>query len=145
MGPNAGDMLQGFVTAMKCGLTKQQLDATVGIHPGTAQKLNVLLALGSDGEVSEPLEVSALSCDTVEQVMEKILSTFKAKFGFPYNTPIRDVCIAMTAIIESILTSSITVWYTGARDKYRLQRLQPAISPRPVRVQDSEACRSDHS
>ncbi|XP_028256676.1 plexin-C1 isoform X2 [Parambassis ranga] len=56
-------------------------------------KLNVLFALGSGGEVSEPLEVSALSCDTVEQVKEKILSTFKAKFGFPYNTPIRDVCI----------------------------------------------------
>uniref|UniRef100_A0A3Q1F384 Thioredoxin reductase 1, cytoplasmic n=1 Tax=Acanthochromis polyacanthus TaxID=80966 RepID=A0A3Q1F384_9TELE len=37
MGPNAGDILQGFVAAMKCGLTKQQLDATVGIHPGAAQ------------------------------------------------------------------------------------------------------------
>uniref|UniRef100_A0A3P8UBB1 Thioredoxin reductase 1, cytoplasmic n=1 Tax=Amphiprion percula TaxID=161767 RepID=A0A3P8UBB1_AMPPE len=37
MGPNAGDILQGFVTAMKCGLTKHQLDATVGIHPGAAQ------------------------------------------------------------------------------------------------------------
>uniref|UniRef100_A0A3B5BDH0 Thioredoxin reductase 1, cytoplasmic n=1 Tax=Stegastes partitus TaxID=144197 RepID=A0A3B5BDH0_9TELE len=37
MGPNAGDILQGFVTAMRCGLTKQQLDATVGVHPGAAQ------------------------------------------------------------------------------------------------------------
>ncbi|CAG5927226.1 unnamed protein product, partial [Menidia menidia] len=36
MGPNAGDVLQGFVTAMKCGLTKQQLDSTVGIYPGFA-------------------------------------------------------------------------------------------------------------
>ncbi|KAG8005742.1 Thioredoxin reductase 1 [Nibea albiflora] len=42
MGPNAGDILQGFVAAMKCGLTKQQLDATVGIHPGTAQVLSSL-------------------------------------------------------------------------------------------------------
>uniref|UniRef100_A0A668AVH8 Thioredoxin reductase 1, cytoplasmic n=1 Tax=Myripristis murdjan TaxID=586833 RepID=A0A668AVH8_9TELE len=33
MGPNAGDIVQGFVAAMKCGLTKQQLDATVGLHP----------------------------------------------------------------------------------------------------------------
>ncbi|KAM4569577.1 thioredoxin reductase 1, cytoplasmic-like [Odontesthes bonariensis] len=41
-GPNAGDVLQGFVTAMKCGLTKQQLDATVGIHPGFAQVLTLL-------------------------------------------------------------------------------------------------------
>lgn len=57
------------------------------------QKLKVLFAVGSDGEVSEPLEVNALSCDTVEQVKEKILSTFKAKFGFPYNAPLRDVRI----------------------------------------------------
>lgn len=57
------------------------------------QKLNVLFAVGSDGEVSESLEVNALNCDTVEQVKEKILSTFKAKFGFPYNTPLRDVNI----------------------------------------------------
>ncbi|XP_040002708.1 plexin-C1 isoform X4 [Xiphias gladius] len=56
-------------------------------------KLKVLFAVGSDGEVSEPLEVNTLSCDTVEQVKEKILSTFKAKFGFPYNISLRDVCI----------------------------------------------------
>ncbi|XP_074553927.1 plexin-C1 [Halichoeres trimaculatus] len=59
----------------------------------TSLKLKVLFAVGSDGEVSEPLEVSALSCDSVEQVKEKILSTFKAKFGFPYNTALRDVFI----------------------------------------------------
>lgn len=57
------------------------------------QKLKALFAVGSDGEVSEPLEVNALSCDTVEQVKEKILSTFKVKFGFPYITPLRNVCI----------------------------------------------------
>ncbi|XP_044042985.1 plexin-C1 isoform X2 [Siniperca chuatsi] len=56
-------------------------------------KLKVLFTVGSDGEVSEPLEVNALSCDTVEQVKEKILSTFKAKFGFPFNTPLRHVSI----------------------------------------------------
>ncbi|KAL3976653.1 hairy and enhancer of split 2/6/7 [Sarotherodon galilaeus] len=56
-------------------------------------KLKVLFAVGTDGEVSEPLEVNALDCDTVEQVKEKILSSFKAKFGFPYNIPLRDVCI----------------------------------------------------
>ncbi|XP_077356058.1 plexin-C1 [Festucalex cinctus] len=53
----------------------------------TSLRLKVLFAVGSDGEVSEPLEVIALSCDTVEQVKEKILNTFKAKFGFPYNGP----------------------------------------------------------
>ncbi|XP_036004964.1 plexin-C1 isoform X1 [Fundulus heteroclitus] len=56
-------------------------------------KLKALFAVGSDGEVSEPLEVDALSCDTVEQLKEKILNTFKTKFGFPYNTAVRDVYI----------------------------------------------------
>lgn len=57
------------------------------------QKLKVLFAVGSDGEVSEPLEVNALSCDTVEQVKEKILAAFKAKFGFSYGPPLRELCI----------------------------------------------------
>ncbi|XP_034433511.1 LOW QUALITY PROTEIN: plexin-C1-like [Hippoglossus hippoglossus] len=56
-------------------------------------KLKVLFAVGSDGELSEPLEVNSLSCDTVEQVKEKILSTFRSKFGFPFNVPLSDVCI----------------------------------------------------
>ncbi|XP_061839618.1 plexin-C1 [Nerophis lumbriciformis] len=51
-------------------------------------RLKALFAVGGDGEVSEPLEVSALSCDTVEQVKEKVLTTFEAKFGFPYNRPV---------------------------------------------------------
>lgn len=54
MGPNAADILQGFVAAMKCGLTKQQLDATVGIHPGSAQ---VLSSLTQTQRMSEALAV----------------------------------------------------------------------------------------
>ena len=57
------------------------------------QKLKVLFAVGSDGELSEPLEVNSLSCDTVEQLKEKILSTFKSKFGFSFNVPLSDVRI----------------------------------------------------
>ncbi|XP_072311085.1 plexin-C1 [Eucyclogobius newberryi] len=56
-------------------------------------KLKVLFAVGSDGEMSEPLEVAALTCDTVDQVKDKILTTFRTKFGFPYNTPLRELCI----------------------------------------------------
>lgn len=57
------------------------------------QKLKVLFAVGCDGEVSEPLEVNALNCDTVEQLKEKILASFKNKFGFPYCTPIRELFV----------------------------------------------------
>lgn len=37
LGPNAGEVMQGFAAAMKCGMTKEQLDSTVGIHPTTAE------------------------------------------------------------------------------------------------------------
>uniref|UniRef100_H3CN71 Plexin C1 n=1 Tax=Tetraodon nigroviridis TaxID=99883 RepID=H3CN71_TETNG len=56
-------------------------------------RLKVLFAVGTDGEVSEPLEVGALSCDTVEQVKEKILASFRAKFGFSYGPPLRELSI----------------------------------------------------
>ncbi|KGL95278.1 Thioredoxin reductase 1, cytoplasmic, partial [Charadrius vociferus] len=37
LGPNAGEVTQGFAAAMKCGLTKEQLDNTIGIHPVCAE------------------------------------------------------------------------------------------------------------
>ncbi|EPQ04917.1 Thioredoxin reductase 1, cytoplasmic [Myotis brandtii] len=39
LGPNAGEVTQGFAAALKCGLTKQQLDSTIGIHPVCAENL----------------------------------------------------------------------------------------------------------
>ncbi|XP_057179717.1 plexin-C1-like [Triplophysa rosa] len=56
-----------------------------------AVKLKVLFAVGTDGEVSEVLEVNALTCDTIHQVKEKILHTFQRKFGFQYTQNIRDI------------------------------------------------------
>ncbi len=38
----AGEMLQGFAAALRAGLTKAQLDATVGIHPTEAEELTTL-------------------------------------------------------------------------------------------------------
>uniref|UniRef100_A0A7N5ZS36 thioredoxin-disulfide reductase (NADPH) n=1 Tax=Anabas testudineus TaxID=64144 RepID=A0A7N5ZS36_ANATE len=37
LGPNAGEVTQGFGVAMKCGVTKEQLDSTIGIHPTCAE------------------------------------------------------------------------------------------------------------
>lgn len=37
LGPNAGEVTQGFGAAMKCGITKDQLDNTIGIHPTCAE------------------------------------------------------------------------------------------------------------
>lgn len=39
VGHEAGEIVQGFAVAVKAGLTKQQLDATIPIHPTTAEEL----------------------------------------------------------------------------------------------------------
>lgn len=39
VGPEAGEIVQGFAVALKCGATKAQFDATVGIHPTSAEEL----------------------------------------------------------------------------------------------------------
>jgi glutathione reductase (NADPH) len=38
LGPDAGEVIQGFAAAMNCGLTKRQLDGTLGIHPTLAEE-----------------------------------------------------------------------------------------------------------
>jgi len=38
VGPDAGEIVQGFAVAMKCRATKAQFDATIGIHPTAAEE-----------------------------------------------------------------------------------------------------------
>ncbi|MDP2239898.1 MAG: glutathione-disulfide reductase [Burkholderiales bacterium] len=38
VGTDAGEVIQGFAVALKCGATKAQFDATVGIHPTGAEE-----------------------------------------------------------------------------------------------------------
>ncbi|MBI4205705.1 MAG: glutathione-disulfide reductase [Betaproteobacteria bacterium] len=42
VGPEAGEIIQGFAVALKCGATKRQFDATIGIHPTTAEEFVTL-------------------------------------------------------------------------------------------------------
>ncbi len=42
LGPEAGEIIQGFAVALKCGATKAQFDATIGIHPTSAEELVTL-------------------------------------------------------------------------------------------------------
>ncbi|KAM9410343.1 thioredoxin reductase 3 [Pholidichthys leucotaenia] len=50
LGPNAGEVTQGFGAAMKCGLTKEQLDTTIGIHPTCAEIFTTLEVTKQSGE-----------------------------------------------------------------------------------------------
>jgi glutathione reductase (NADPH) len=38
LGPEAGEIIQGIAIAMKCGATKKQFDATIGVHPTVAEE-----------------------------------------------------------------------------------------------------------
>ncbi|XP_077987792.1 thioredoxin reductase 1, cytoplasmic-like [Glandiceps talaboti] len=49
LGPNAGEMTQGFSLGMKCGATKEQLDSTIGIHPTCAEVFTTLTSTKRDG------------------------------------------------------------------------------------------------
>ena len=42
LGPNAGEVMQGFGTAMKLGCTFEDIIETVGIHPTTAEEITTL-------------------------------------------------------------------------------------------------------
>ncbi len=42
VGPEAGEILQGLGVAVKCGVTKAQLDTTIGIHPTSAEEFVTL-------------------------------------------------------------------------------------------------------
>ncbi|MBI2235563.1 MAG: glutathione-disulfide reductase [Magnetospirillum sp.] len=42
VGPDAPEIIQGFAVALKCGATKAQMDATIGIHPTAAEELVTL-------------------------------------------------------------------------------------------------------
>lgn len=42
VGPDAGEMIQGFAVALRAGATKQTFDTTIGIHPTAAEELVTL-------------------------------------------------------------------------------------------------------
>ncbi|MBP9838793.1 MAG: hypothetical protein KBC84_08770 [Proteobacteria bacterium] len=48
-GPNAGEVMQGYAVAMKIGMTKQQLDSTIGIHPTCAEELTNMTVTKESG------------------------------------------------------------------------------------------------
>jgi pyruvate/2-oxoglutarate dehydrogenase complex dihydrolipoamide dehydrogenase (E3) component len=54
LAPNAGEITQGVAVAMKCGVTKEILDSTVGIHPTVAEDMiNLQFTKEDNGDVSK--------------------------------------------------------------------------------------------
>merc|ERR1719348_1939899 len=57
LGPNAGEVTQGFGIALKMGATKEDFNSLVGIHPTTAENLTTLEITKSSG-----VDASATGC-----------------------------------------------------------------------------------
>jgi len=53
LGPNAGEVIQGYGTAVKRGVTYRDIMDTVGIHPTTAEVFTTLTVSKSSGKVAE--------------------------------------------------------------------------------------------
>jgi glutathione reductase (NADPH) len=49
VGPDAGEIIQGFAVALKCGATKRQFDATIGIHPTIAEEFVTMREAAGEG------------------------------------------------------------------------------------------------
>jgi len=50
LAPNAGEITQGVAIAIKCGATKAQFDATIGIHPTVAEVFTTLTVTKASGK-----------------------------------------------------------------------------------------------
>ena len=53
LGPNAGEITQGFGAAIRLGATYDDIADTVGIHPTTAETFTTLSITKSSGESVE--------------------------------------------------------------------------------------------
>ena len=47
---NAGEITQGISVAMNCGLTKEKLDETIGIHPTIAEEMTTVDVIKGEGD-----------------------------------------------------------------------------------------------
>lgn len=53
LGPNAGEVIQGYAVAVKAGITFTQLSNTVGIHPTVAEEFTTLTVTKRSGESAQ--------------------------------------------------------------------------------------------
>jgi len=53
LGPNAGEVTQGYAIAMKLGATKKHFDETVGIHPTCSETFTTLAITKSSGQSAD--------------------------------------------------------------------------------------------
>ncbi|WP_437575086.1 glutathione-disulfide reductase [Sorangium sp. So ce887] len=61
VGPDAGEIIQGFAVALKCGATKAQFDATIGVHPTAAEEFVTMREPLRNADRSPPMGIAPSS------------------------------------------------------------------------------------
>jgi glutathione reductase (NADPH) len=59
VGADAPEIIQGLAVALKCGATKAQFDATIGIHPTAAEEFVTMRDKLPDTEAPGPHQIDA--------------------------------------------------------------------------------------
>lgn len=70
IGPQAGEVIQGYAAAMKCGLTYKQLEDTVGIHPTVSEEFTRVTITKRSGADPVPQSCCSWNCILVGGVTE---------------------------------------------------------------------------
>ena len=50
LGPNAGEVTQGYAVAIKMGATKADFDGTLGIHPTVSEEFTIMRITKASGQ-----------------------------------------------------------------------------------------------
>jgi len=78
VGPNAGEIMQGFSLAVRMGATFADLQATVGIHPTSAEHFTILSAANSAGTAKSSVPTSSTFGKPRDQTHFATIDTVKA-------------------------------------------------------------------
>ena len=74
VGPNAGEVTQGYAVAVKLGATKKDFDRTIGIHPTVSEVTSVLYQL-----LFSPYKMNVFSNTQVRRIKKIIMTEIKPR------------------------------------------------------------------
>ncbi|KAG7275903.1 hypothetical protein CRUP_009592 [Coryphaenoides rupestris] len=125
LGPNAGEVTQGYGVAIKCGVTKEQLDNTIGIHPTCAEIFTTLdVTKSSGGNIAQ----GGLggTCVNVGCIPKKLMHQTALlgtaiqdarKYGWEYGEAVNHNWETMKTAINNYIGSLNWAYKVALRDK----------------------------
>ena len=82
LGPDAGEITQGFAIGLKLGATKFDFDNLVGIHPTAAEQFTTMTVTKASGEVRF-MQIYGMCCSFVALLLLLLLlQVSDSRFGY---------------------------------------------------------------